>query len=533
MIYRQCFLTVVIVTLISLVAAGLSVDLPARIGVNGGMVQIIKAVDCPASWFVCRASPFSLRSPFTLSQQAHLDTAVRWLGADALQPSKKPVVQLYQATVQYVRGDREAAADILRQLPPLPTNRNSLLATNRAEHFLVQARLFMQRQQWETAIDSFRQAATLDPYSLQPVDDRDWYRALAGAEMEQAAARPNDPRPRYLTGKYLVLAGDYSAAIPWLQAARSDSSAAQLSPTERGWLDVYLARALRASSRPADALAVLTETIGQVPDFRLAHLELFSLAQEMADPAAAQQAEAALQALGPTYRLGQHTAGFAADAPGRLDNGWTLIGYEVDEQALEQVSAVALTLWWQGPANAAPPAGFHRVGPYWLQWQTVHNLFVNAGFEWGMDDRGVPVGHAREYYGTPRGSLEVITAELNGSTTHVLAGHTTADHDRVALVSFPLAVDSTGHYLMAAWLQDSDRLSRVGRLCVERRFGPEIGYYVSPDRTRPSQAWVHVANLAPASPDRSPISCSAFLLNSNSQDTALWDQVLFARVEVP
>lgn len=445
-----------------------------------------------------------------------------------------PAARLHFATAQYVRGDRAAAARGL-DAPDvsLPAGRSPLLAFGRPEHALMQARRHMQRRQWQAAVDSFRQAMVLDPYSLLPVDNQDWYRALAGVESENAKARPGDPRPSYLVGKYLVLAGDYAAALPWLEGASSHSGSSQVSSAERAWLDVYLAQALRVSGQLDRTRRVLSEALAGTPDFRPALIELLRVAQAQGDSVAAQQAEVALQTLGPTYRLGQHAEGFAVDAPTRLDSGWTLVGYEVDEQALEQTSAVDLTLWWEVPSERTAADGLQRVGHYWLQRQTVRNLFANAGFEWGVDERGIPLGHAREYYGVPTGNLRVLAAGLNGEFTHVLAGSTTLSHDRVALVSFPLPVDPGGYYLMAAWLQDSDRLSRVGRLCVERRFGPEIGYYISPDRNRPSQTWVHVADLAPASPDRSPISCSAFLLNINSQDTALWDRVLFARVEAP
>lgn len=521
-------------TIVALMGAAWSVSLGLHVQVNLGLVHLAKATICPAGWFVCRSQPFVLRTPTTPEQQKHLMAAQQWLRTSQMLSSATPSARLHLSTAQYVQGDRAAAARGVGALAvSLPAGRSPLLAPGRPEHALVRARHHMQRQQWQAAVDDFRQATVLDPHSLQPVDDQDWYRALAGVGLENAAVRLGDPRPPYLAGKYLVLAGDHSAALPWLEAARSHPGSSQLSSMEGAWLDVYLARALQASDQLDQARRVLSEALARTPDFRPALIELLRVAQARGDSVAAQQAEAALQTLGPTYRLGQHAEGFAADAPAHLDTGWTLVGYEVDEQVLEQTSAVDLTLWWEAPSEKAAADGLWRVGHYWLQRQTVRNLFANAGFEWGVDDRGIPAGHAREYYGVPADNLRVVATDLNGEPTQVLAGSTTLSHDRVALVSFPLPVDPGGYYLMAAWLRDSDRLSRVGRLCVERRFGPEIGYYISPDRNRPSQTWIHVADLAPASPDRSPISCSTFLLNINSQDTALWDRVLFARVEVP
>lgn len=534
----NCLLLLVgLAVVLALLVTVWSTSLWAYVHGNLGLIHFVKAVDCPASSFVCRTVPFVLRTPTTPREQNHLAIAARWLDTRQKWSSAVVMAQLHTASIQYVQGNRAAAAATLQTLQTLgaslPDGRSPLLTPTRAEYWLVQAQQYLHDKQWHAAVDSFRQATILDPYSLQPVDDKDWYRALANAEMAKAEASLGDAYPAYLVGKYQALAGDFSAAIPWLEMVRSSSTAVQFTEAERGWLAVYLAQALWASDQLDRARCVLDEELARAPDFRPALIELWTVTQAQGDLVAAQQVEVALQSLGPTYRLGQHAEGFAADASVRLDSGWTLIGYEVDEQVLEQASAVALTLWWESPPGVTPAAGFQRTGKYWLQRQTVRNLFANAGFEWGVDEHGIPVGHAREYYGVPPSNLQVIAADLNGEPTQVLAGSTTASHDRVALLSFPVPVDGGGYYLMAAWQQDRDRLSRVGRLCVERRFGPDVGYYVYPDRNRPSQTWVYVADLAPASPDRSPISCSAFLLNSNSKDTALWDRVLFARVEAP
>lgn len=529
---KKGILLLALLALLALFGATWLIPLQSRFFANMGLAQLLKALDCPVDWFVCRTQPFYLRAPRSAAQQAHLDTAGRWLTA-ALRRQPASLGLLHQATLAFVQGDRLAAARALAMTPAHPAGRSPLVSENRYEFYLTRARQHMEAQRWQDAVEDFRRAMVLDPYGDLPTDDRDWYRALAGLEIEKATADGTDNRARYLAGKYLAQAGEMAQARQWLEAAGAGGEAVGLSSTEVAWANVYLARVWREEGNLAKARAVLEGTLTRSPDFRPAAMELLEIARELGDVEAAQRVETILLALGPTNRLGQQGAGYQYGTPAQLPSGWTLVGYELDEQLLEQTTALDLVLWWQGPAELHAGHELVSVGEYVLLQQRVHNLFANAGFEWDVDSRGIPVGHDREYYGGPPDSMEVTEARLDGALTNVLAAHNTALNDRVALLSFPVAVDESGQYLMATWLRDEDGLGKIGRLCIEQRFGPETGYYIMPAGSRPTGTWNHLADLALASPGQSPVSCAVLVLNSNSQRTALWDKVLFAQVETP
>ena len=88
------------------------------------------------------------------------------------------------------------------------------------------------------------------------------------------------------------------------------------------------------------------------------------------------------------------------------------MGYDVDEELLEQVKGLELLLWWR--TDGEIPAGdqWMQVGEYWIQRQVVTNLFPNAGFEWGVNEGGIPLGLDRELYGAPEENYYVETIRL-------------------------------------------------------------------------------------------------------------------------
>ncbi len=448
--------------------------------------------------------------------------------------SPSALTRLHLATAQFLWGDRQSALSLLSQAKSYPLGRSPLVSEDRFEYYLIQARTHMRSGTWPSAIEDFHKAMVLEPDRILPVDDHELYIALAEQQKQIAAANPSDPRTKLLLGKYLMQVEAWTEGLDLIQNALIDDNAGQLSITELATAEVYQARALRATGDMAGAQAALKQAISLSPNFRQSYIDLLDLLQETESGSNTQDVERRLAALGPTFRLGQFGSAYVLDEPTVLPNGWKLIGYEVDEQLLEWATAVDLVLWWQAPATAQPGKDFLRVDGYWLQRQTVRNLFPNSGFEWGVDERGVPLGHDREYYAAPKGSLGVETSERNGVPTQVLWAQNSAQVQYVALISTSFVVDANAYYLMAGWLRDEDQLARIGRLCVEQRLGPDLIYYIaSPEGGRPTDDWLHVANLASAIPGGSPIYCETFVSNNNSRGKSSWDNVLLARLPVP
>ena len=68
------------------------------------------------------------------------------------------------------------------------------------------------------------------------------------------------------------------------------------------------------------------------------------------------------------------------------------MGYDIDEELLQQVKGLELLLWWQRDGEIPAVGDWTRVGDYRILRQQVTNLFPNAGFEWGVDEDGIPMG---------------------------------------------------------------------------------------------------------------------------------------------
>jgi tetratricopeptide (TPR) repeat protein len=501
--------------------------------VNVGLTDLAKATSCDPEWFDCKHAADRSLSPPAPRQLNQLTRALALLeSAERWSPSA--ITRLHLATVRFLAGDRQSALSLLSQAASYPPGRSPLLSEGRYEYYLTRARAAMQSEKWMGAINDFHKAMVLEPDRILPVDDRDLYIALAAEQTQEAEADASNARAAYLAGKYLIQAGAWSEGLDLLRKTRIEDNSGQLPATELTMAELYSARALRETRDVSAAQAALEKAIRRSPELRLPYIDLLELLRKTGNSTHARDVEQRLATLGPKFRLGQFGSDFSLDQPTVLPNGWRLVGYEVDEQLLEWTTWVDLVLWWEAPAGVQPGDAFLHVDGYWLQRQTVRNLFPNSGFEWGTDDRGIPLGHGREYYAAPKGSLGVETSDRNGEPTQVLWAQNNASVQHVALISEPFVVDASAYYLMAGWLRDEDQLAKLGRLCVEQRFGPDLSYYIeSPEGGRPAGDWLHIANLAPAIPGGSPINCETFVSNSNSRGKSSWDNVLFVRLPTP
>ncbi len=59
--------------------------------------------------------------------------------------------------------------------------------------------------------------------------------------------------------------------------------------------------------------------------------------------------EAQLAALGPGTILGRQAINYQVLTPVTLPDGWTLVGYDLDEESLESGGPLEILLWWQKP----------------------------------------------------------------------------------------------------------------------------------------------------------------------------------------
>ena len=175
-----------------------------------------------------------------------------------------------------------------------------------------------------------------------------------------------------------------------------------------------------------------------------------------------------------------------------------------------------------------------NTGQYVLKEEIVKNFLPNPGMEWGLDDRGIPVGYDREFYtGNPQ-FLKIVGVERDGSKTSAFMTENTIDVQNLALASRVIPVNPVSYTLMAGWIYHDDGNPNIGRNCWGDHFTPGGPYYIAYLKTPISKAsWIHAADLSTPIPGVSPDLCEVLFINYESQKPAAWDQLLWVNILTP
>jgi tetratricopeptide (TPR) repeat protein len=470
-----------------------------------------------------------------------------WLSPD------NPSTQRRLAETEFALGDRIGAATLLPPItlePPefevgslLPVYASPLLLPGRVEHYLVVARQQTAKEQWKQAVWAYRWALALGGQNFTVADHTEYFSALAEWHAEQAEAGVTLAYEAYLAGKYFERAGDWTTAEHWLQRSFDAADWRQLSDVERARVWTYSGLVHEQSSNFNEARLAYEEAAASAPALPEPQLRLLALLQRQADLEGAIQVATRLEQLGPTYRLDQLGDEAAQPEPFTTSKGWTLAGYDVDEESLETGGQLLLWLWWQAPPNAKPErtSDWLQVGDYWVESQWVINFASNAGFEWGDDyPNGLPQGFLTIFTTTRSDRLTTTTTEVGQETSHVLQLEPGSD---AGIKSFPVWVNADGLYLMAGWLRNTGgTVTALGRECFEHG---DVDYSVAQSRinTPPLEsdskylsaeagdAWTHVAILDQLFLDRSVNYCHLYL--QQRFGTGEFDRILFATVLTP
>ncbi len=146
----------------------------------------------------------------------------------------------------------------------------------------------------------------------------------------------------------------------------------------------------------------------------------------------------------PRFLVGRKVDYAWQPMPEPVSGAWSLVGYDLDESALETGQVVGISLFWQQDQPDVPvPATLKKAGAFWRQDTAVVNMIPDAGFEWASE--------GAKTWKLPD-SGDVIAMERNGSQTHGLrilpdpAGG-------AATASTPvLALGDNCLYLMGGWV---------------------------------------------------------------------------------
>lgn len=494
------------------------------------MARLLQAEPCDPEWFVCQALP----DPYPLlaypGNQAALERARASLEqARELNPASTSL-RLHLAEILFSLGEREAAARLLSGVPAGKANDSPLLAEDRYEARLLRAYQAAAQGDWQAAVDNFRLGLAWSDERSLPADERAYFLALAALEDQKLANDPADLQARYRAGRYLAQAGQWQAAYDRLGDRQLRAA---LPPSQAGWAQFTVGRYLEINGDWPGAIGAYRQALQVQPTLRQAYIRLLPLMYIASSANDIAAVENRLATLGPTYRLGAQGEAYQDFQPAALSDGWTLVGYDLDEEMLEQGKHLEIYLWWQGQDKRPQGQGWLRAGDYWLQRQVVANLFPNAGFEWGVDERGVPLGYKGEIYAAPVGSLQIRIEEINSIKTTVLGLNNQPGSTQMGLMTHTFPIQPDNYYLMAGRLFDLGSGLNIGRNCWGEAFSPGAPFYIAYAGLRPAGTWLDYAAFSQPFPSEKPDLCGGLLINYNSSSTGYLDQVLFSRISLP
>lgn len=338
----------------------------------------------------------------------------------------------------------------------------------------------------------------------------------------------------------------------WLERAQEMAGWSELAPEEqaRAWMYLGLVReqagdtSAGLSTGLAVARGAYEKAVKLAPALAEPRIRLLALLHRLGDRAAANRVAATLARRGPTYRLGTFGPGYEKPSPVSLPSGWTLMGYDLDEESLEAGGLMELWLWWQAPPGVQPTGeDWLPVGEYWLQRQEVVNLAPNPGFAWGMAANGLPLGYLVTYH-TPTSEGMSIVQDVgpHGVQNPVLQ---IAYGGAVGIKTYLLPVNERGLHLTGAWLKrDRYAAVKMGRQCFVGDGSPEerTGIWGAPKAPKwelgklegdaPGGSWVHLAHLGPPLPGTSVVMCQLYFERGPGHpgDNVRVEHVLFARL---
>jgi hypothetical protein len=491
---------------------------------NLAMTRLLQAKPCDPEWFVCQALP----DPYPLlvypGNQPALEQARDSLEqALELNPGSASL-HLHLAEVLFSLGEREAAARLLSETPAGKSNDSPLLDDNRYEARLLRAYQASAQGDWLVAVENFRLGLAWSDERSLASDDRAYFLALAALEDQALAGNPADLQARYRAGRYLAQAGQWQAAYDRLGDRQLRAA---LPPIQSGWTELTIGRYLEINGDWPGAIGAYRQALQVQPTLRQAYIRLLPLMYIASSANDIAAVENRLASLGPTYRLGAQGEAYQDFQPAALPGGWTLVGYDLDEEMLEQAKRLEVILWWQGQDKRPQGEGWLRAGDYWLQRQVVTNLFPNAGFEWGVDERGVPVGYKGEIYGAPESSYFLANKEFMGQMSSLFITENSPAVNRIALAAWPVPVSGQEYYLMSGWIFDSGNSYTMGRNCLT--VDSDLTYNLE----RPSKQWNHYSEISLPLPGQTARLCDAILLAINSETPGNWDKLIWLRVNLP
>ncbi|HYP39561.1 MAG TPA: hypothetical protein VEX13_04305 [Chloroflexia bacterium] len=517
-----------------LLALAVAVALPSLLAAliaNFAALALLKAEPCPPGSASCGTLTRAALPVAWNAGSDSLKSLSGWLSlGNQLAPQDEGLRLRTAETLFAQRRAREAAAilpSVELQLPDalekqyIPAARSRLLLPGTYENYLISAYQLSAAGRWEEAVTAFRLALSHGAAYMKPVDHQAYFAALAQYHAQQYEQEAASARESYLAGKYFARSGQWSEAGKWLQGAMQAEDWGEMAAAEQAGAYLYLGQEQEKSADLQQARATYETAVKLAPTLRESRIRLLQTLMQLGEIESAKQVEADLAASGPSYKLAEFGGEHNVAELGRLANGWTLIGYDVDEESLAAGGEMDLWLWWKGPPGVEPQGdGWLKVRDYRLQRQTMVNLAPNPGFEWGTLSDGFPLG-VYPMWDVSFGNVGVESS--GGPVGEAKVMYVRKVTGVAAVMSKPVPAYADAYYLAGFWVKS--RATTLEFRCSENT---DFGFRKSTPPSASASQWLHMTYFGKANPDPATGLCVASF--QAQIDRAEWDQVMLVRL---
>jgi len=497
---------------------------------NYAILLTVQTPICDPGSYACVSGEFPPSAYF--GNKDTLTQARRYLHKAVEVDSSNAIAWYLLALVELAQGDSLAAYDAYRSSRDLGFT-SLLLRPGKTEYHLLRAYQDLAKEKWEQAIREMRISFALAGENVHPKDLQIYNLLLADH------GNYKDP---VLRAKLFRRGGNDVASIKLLQDYLSET----ISDEERAAALSQLGWAYWEAGQLETSLQNWQKSVTLSPTASTCY-QLF--VHNFLNDSTVAQCSRLVQ---PQFFVGRYGETYQQISPYRSASGAELVGYDLDTELLEIEPEVELILWWHLPPKQNGLDSAVQVGDWWFERVSGINLAPNAGFEWaGEEDNGLPIGYPVDIYRADPGSIKIVHVLRQDEQTDALLLDNTDNSTRRVSVTGPIhPVNPNGLYLIAGWKKEASLTSNIGCLrSIHARKVPwpytEMGpyYTTQPDRdVQPVNEWIHFASVAQLSVEhvhsdntafkdpKNPIICQPFLLNYESKDQALFDNILFIQI---
>ena len=445
---------------------------------------------------------------------------------------------------RFLAGERDGAADALLRAQALQHD-NLAIPQDDYRYHILQGVLHRRAGNWDEAVREYQVGLALGVNRVGHDVYIEFYKALVGLYRSRLNDDPTNAKWRNLLGKYLAKSGDSLAAEAEFRWIANHARHSDLQSSDWGEVYYRIGLVLEMQGRSAEALDSYRMALDYYPRIVDAYWRLEQIYRARGWTDRAEEINERLATLEPEYRLsGNNTVcGISMAMPetkalseeslkGSHQDCWTLLGYDLDEEALETGAEIAIALYWLSHESleiAAP--GWYQAGDHWIELREITNLAPNGGFEWDEGEGAMhPFGYPGVIYsGEIFDHHRVMIDKRDSKETKVVVLDNTEEPHRSSLSSFGRPIDWQGVYLQAAWVKSSDGAGGMGRIW---KGGVKVWQsYSYVDCKKKPGAWTYCSGIA--KPLQEGKMLYLWLLNVGSSRKVLYDDHLFFRLDIP